>query len=75
VLYFELEKALDRIGINREERLCRRISPHSWQHYLNTTLRMTNVPDSKIREVTGAAIFLPKPIKIFRIFPENYPFG
>lgn len=52
-IYRELYKALGRIGIDHDARLKRALSVHGWRHYLNTSLRMANVPDAKIREITG----------------------
>jgi integrase len=48
-----LGNALECIGVTKAEQKRRGITMHSWRHYLNTTLRMANVSDSKIREVTG----------------------
>jgi integrase len=45
--------ALERIGISDEERRRRGLSMHGWRHFLNTTLLMENVPDSKVMSVTG----------------------
>jgi integrase len=52
-IYRELYKALGKIGIDHDTRLKRGLSVHGWRHYLNTSLRMANVPDAKIREITG----------------------
>jgi integrase len=48
-----LYKALREIGISEEERKTRNITFHSWRHFFNTTLRASNVPDSKLQELTG----------------------
>jgi integrase len=50
---YQFKKALEKIGINESERRARKLTFHGWRHFLNTTLRMANVTDSKIREVTG----------------------
>jgi integrase len=47
--------ALEKIGINDEERRKRGLSMHSWRHFFNTTLLMANVPDSKVMSLTGHA--------------------
>ena len=52
-IHKQFEKALDHIGINRADRLERKLSLHSWRHFLNTLLRMFNVADSKVQSVTG----------------------
>jgi integrase len=52
-VYDALYKALDRIGINEDERKRRNLSMHGWRHFLNTTLLMANVSDSKVMEITG----------------------
>jgi hypothetical protein len=54
-IYQELYKALEKIGIDHDTRMERGLSVHGWRHYLNTSLRMANVPDAKIREITGHA--------------------
>jgi integrase len=46
-------KALERIGINEAERKERNLTFHSWRHFLNTTLLMANVTDTKVMEITG----------------------
>jgi len=48
-----LTKALKNIGISYEEKLNRNLSFHSWRHFINTLLRMSNVADSKVQAVTG----------------------
>ena len=52
-IHRQFEKALGKIGINRADRLERKLSFHSWRHFLNTLLRMSNVADSKVQSVTG----------------------
>jgi integrase len=47
--------ALDKIGIGDVERRKRKLSVHGWRHFLNTTLLMANVPDSKVMSITGHA--------------------
>jgi integrase len=46
-------RALERIGIDHDERIKRKLSFHTWRHFFNTLLRMSNVPDSKVQKVTG----------------------
>lgn len=52
-MYRGFDAALDKIGIDHNERLRRGISVHGWRHFLNTTLRMANVADSKVQKLTG----------------------
>jgi integrase len=52
-LYHYFNLALKRIGINKDEKLKRKLSFHAWRHFLNTLLRMSNVADSKVQSVTG----------------------
>jgi len=47
------QRALIRIGISDEERKNRNLTFHSWRHFLNTLLRMSDVSDSKVQSVTG----------------------
>ena len=47
------DRALERIGISHEEKLKRNLTVHSWRHFLNTLLRMSNVADSKVQKITG----------------------
>ncbi len=47
------QRALAAIGINREEQVRRNLTFHKWRHFFNTTLRMGNVADSKVRKLTG----------------------
>ncbi|MBI9105046.1 MAG: tyrosine-type recombinase/integrase [Spirochaetales bacterium] len=42
-------------GVTEEERKTRRVSFHSWRHYLNTTLRSNNITDVKLRAMIGHA--------------------
>jgi integrase len=48
-----LERALERIEINHDERLKRNLSFHAWRYFFNTLLRMSNVADSKVQSLTG----------------------
>jgi integrase len=48
-----LNNALLGIGITGEEIKKRGLTFHSWRHFLNTTMRLSNVPDSKVQAVTG----------------------
>ncbi|MDR3247897.1 MAG: tyrosine-type recombinase/integrase, partial [Treponema sp.] len=52
-VYRALYQALERIGIDEEERRRRNLSVHGWRHFLNTTLLMANIPDTKVMSVTG----------------------
>ena len=52
-LYRETSAALEKIGINREERKKRGLALHHWRHYLNTALLMANVNTLKVQKVTG----------------------
>jgi integrase len=52
-VYRALYQALDRIGINEEERKRRNLSMHGWRHFFSTELEMADIPDSRAREVTG----------------------
>jgi integrase len=52
-VYQALYQALDRIGINEEERKRRNLSMHGWRHFFSTELEMADIPDSRAREVTG----------------------
>ncbi|MCL2176085.1 MAG: tyrosine-type recombinase/integrase [Treponema sp.] len=45
--------ALNKIGISYNEKLERNLSFHSWRHFLNTLLRMSNIADSKVQSITG----------------------
>jgi integrase len=54
-VYRALYQALERIGIDGEERRRRNLSVHGWRHFLNTTLLMANIPDAKVMSVTGHA--------------------
>jgi integrase len=47
--------ALERIGINGEERRKRALSMHGWRHFFNTMLLAANVADSKVMSLTGHA--------------------
>jgi integrase len=53
VVYRVFFAALNKIGINAEQRKARKLSMHGWRHFLNTTLLMANVPDSKVMSITG----------------------
>jgi integrase len=52
-IYAEYSRALGRIGISAEEKRKRNLTFHSWRHFLNTLLRMSNVADGKVQKVTG----------------------
>ena len=48
-----LYAAFRTIGITDTERRRRRLSFHSWRHFLNTALRSRVLADSKLRLITG----------------------
>ena len=52
-IYEHFHEALEAIGIDRAEQKRRGLTFHKWRHFFNTTLRMGNVADSKVRELTG----------------------
>jgi integrase len=52
-VYKETSAALEKIGINREERKKRGLALHHWRHFLNTALLMANVNTLKVQKVTG----------------------
>ena len=52
-IYRRFQGALVGVGIDREEQRRRNLTFHKWRHFFNTTLRMGNVADSKVRELTG----------------------
>ena len=45
--------AIKKIGIGDDERKRRGLTFHSWRHFFNTSLRLANVADSKVRFVIG----------------------
>ena len=51
------DRALSRIGINADERKKRKLTFHSWRHFLNTLLLTSNVVISKVQKVTGHKTF------------------
>jgi integrase len=48
-----LASALSEIKISSAEQKRRGLTFHAWRHFFNTTLRMANVSDSKVKSVTG----------------------
>jgi integrase len=46
-------QALHNIGITEEQRKERNISFHSWRYFFNTACRISQVPDSQLRRITG----------------------
>ena len=46
-------RALELIGISKEEKKKRNLTFHAWRHFFNTLLRMSNVEDSKVQSITG----------------------
>ena len=52
-IYRQFDRALERVGISNGEKQKRRLTFHSWRHFFNTILRMSNVADSKVQSVTG----------------------
>jgi integrase len=49
----QLNKALERTGIDDATRKKRNLTFHAWRHFFNTFLRMANIADSKVQSVTG----------------------
>ena len=47
------KKALNAVGIGDSEIKRRGLTFHSWRHFFNTTLRLADVADSKVRTVIG----------------------
>ncbi len=52
-IYKHFQHALARIGVDREAQVRRNLTFHKWRHFFNTTLRMGDVADSKVRKLTG----------------------
>ncbi len=52
-IYEHFHKALEQVGVDRAKQKRRGPTFHKWRHFFNTTLRMGNVADSKVRELTG----------------------
>ncbi|MDD4365743.1 MAG: tyrosine-type recombinase/integrase, partial [Synergistales bacterium] len=50
-----LYDALDKIGIDDAERRKRKISMHSWRHFLNSQLLAHGISEVKTRSITGHA--------------------
>ena len=48
-----LKKALENIGISKEEQKARLITFHSWRHYANSNLINSGVPKSIVQSVIG----------------------
>ena len=48
-----LYMALEKMGIDEQQRKERNICFHSWRHFFNTTLRAGNISDAKIQAMTG----------------------
>jgi integrase len=44
---------LEKIGINKEERIERNIVFHSWRHFLNSQLLSNNISEAKTQKITG----------------------
>ena len=53
LLTYQLSTALEKIGIGKAAQKLRHLTFHSWRHFFNTTLRVANVADSKVRAITG----------------------
>ena len=49
------DKALDNIGIDREERKDRHLNFQSWRYFVTTALRRYSIAEIKIRSCTGSA--------------------
>jgi integrase len=52
-VYLRFYKALEKIGLEREERLRRRVSFHSYRHWFNTCLLESGLSPETIRLLTG----------------------
>jgi integrase len=52
-IYYQFSKALNRIGIEHDEKRKQNLSFHSWRHFLNTLLRMSGIADCKAQRITG----------------------
>jgi len=48
-----LYRALERMGISKQERKERNICFHSWRHFFNTSMRAGNISDAKTQAITG----------------------
>jgi integrase len=51
--YDEFHRALERIGIDRQEITRRGLSIHSWRHFLNTELQKQGLSLQQVQAVTG----------------------
>jgi integrase len=45
--------ALEKIGIAKEDREARNLTIHSWRHFFNTRMVLSNINKEKVRAVTG----------------------
>jgi integrase len=52
-IYSSFRKALQKIGISREEITRRGLSLHSWRHFVNTDLQMQGLTIPQVQAVTG----------------------
>jgi integrase len=52
-VYKAFGAALGKIGIDKAARNKRNLTFHGWRHFLNTTLLMEDIPDSKVMSITG----------------------
>lgn len=52
-IYRHFQRALEDVGIGREEQRRRNLTFHKRRHFFNSTLRMGNVANSKVSELTG----------------------
>lgn len=48
-----LYHALNKMGIDEQQRKSRNICFHSWRHFFNTRLRSADISDSKTQSITG----------------------
>jgi integrase len=48
-----LKIGLAEIGIDKDEKKRRNLTPHAWRHFLNTSLRAKGVADAKVQAITG----------------------
>ncbi|MDR0474150.1 MAG: tyrosine-type recombinase/integrase, partial [Treponema sp.] len=53
VIYYELHKALNKIGIDESEIKRRGLSIHGWRHFVNTELQRQGLSIPQVQSVTG----------------------
>jgi len=52
-VHTNLYKALEKIGIDKDQRTARNITFHSWRHFFNTLCLARNISTNKVQAVTG----------------------